>query len=410
MYLRHITANIRTALADTPVVLVNGARQTGKSTLVQSLIAQGYKATYLTMDDSAVLAACTNDPAGFLAGFDGPLILDEVQRAPQLFSAIKAQVDKNRRPGRYLLTGSANMMLLPKIAESLAGRIEIITLWPISRGETDAIKEQFIDTVFAGSKPVIPQKPVSQSDIFDILLAGGYPEVLSRQTDERKKAWFGSYITTILQRDVRDIANIEGLTAMPRLLSLLASRVSALLNLSELSRSIGIPQNTLKRYMVLLETTFLLGLLPAWSNNLGKRLMKSPKINLNDSGLLCYLLGMDKERLGRDRQLTGSILENFVVMELRKQATWSIVKPNIFHLRSPFGQEVDIVLEDSAGDIVGIEVKLSGTVDAKDFNGLKFLADMAKKKFIQGIVLYTGAQYVPFGKDISAVPIGALWQ
>lgn len=410
MYPRNVIVNIRMALADTPVVLVNGARQTGKSTLVQSLIGQGYKAHYLTMDDSAVLAACTNDPTGFLAGFDGPLILDEIQRAPQLFPAIKAHVDKNRKPGRYLLTGSANMMLLPKLAESLTGRMEIITLWPISRGETDSNKEQFIDTVFAGSKPVIPKKPASQSDLFDILLAGGYPEVLSRQAQDRRNAWFGSYITTILQRDVRDIANIEGLTAMPRLLSLLASRASSPLNLSELSRSLGIPQSTLKRYMVLLETTFLLGLLPAWSSNLGKRLMKSPKIILNDSGLLCYLVGMDKERLGRDRQLTGSILENFVVMELRKQATWSVAKPSMFHLRSQFGQEVDIVLENSAGDIVGIEVKLSGTVDVKDFEGMKFLADMAKKKFVQGIVLYTGTQYVPFGKDISAVPIGALWQ
>jgi len=258
MYTRNIATNINTALADTPVVLVNGARQTGKSTLVQSLIAQGYKATYLTMDDSAVLAACTNDSAGFLAGFDGPLILDEVQRAPQLFSAIKARVDRNRKPGRYLLTGSANMMFLPKLAESLAGRMEIITLWPISRGEINSNKEQFIDTVFAGSKPVIPKKQLSQSELFDTLLAGGYPEVLSRQSQERRKAWFGSYITTILQRDVRDIANIEGLTAMPRLLSLLASRASALLNLSELSRSLGIPRARLNVIWFCLRQLFCL--------------------------------------------------------------------------------------------------------------------------------------------------------
>ena len=248
---RHISSRLLEALADSPVVFLHGARQTGKSTLVQHITSTKHPARYLTFDDAAVLAAATADPAGFLAGIDGPVALDEVQRVPELFLAIKADVDRNRRPGRYLLTGSANVLMLPKLSESLAGRMEILPLWPLSQGEITEHREGFIDALFAGKTIRLGKTPKAHTDLVDRILRGGYPEAQRRESSGRRRAWFNSYISTILQRDIRDLANVEGLSAMPRLLTLLASRVGALLNQAEVSRSLGMPQTTLKRYMAL---------------------------------------------------------------------------------------------------------------------------------------------------------------
>ena len=409
MFKRYIASSLLAALADTPVVLLTGARQTGKSTLVKMLAAKEHPAQYLTLDDAGVLSAAKNDPSGFLAGLNGPVILDEIQRVPELFLAIKVQVDRNRRAGRFLLTGSANVLLLPRLAETLAGRMEIITLWPLSQGEVEERIETFIDTVFAEKLPKLSAEGYKPSGLISRILKGGYPEVLQRPTLERREAWFGSYITTILQRDVRDLANIDGLTAMPRLLSILASRATSLLNLSELSRSTALPQSTLKRYIALLETIFLVQFLPAWSANLGKRLVKSPKVILADTGLMGYLLGMNQERVEQDAQWTGPLVENFVVMELRKQITWSRTRPKIFHFRAQAGQEVDVFLEDSRGRLVGIEVKSGGTVTARDAQSLRFAAEILGKKFLRGIILYNGAEVIPFGPNLHAVPIGSIF-
>ena len=410
MYNRNITNKVLAALQDTPVVFVNGARQTGKSTLVQKLITRKHPAQYLTFDDSNVLSAASSDPAGFIAGLEGSLIIDEVQRVPDLFLAIKAEVDKNRKPGRFLLTGSANVLLLPKIAESLVGRMEILTLWPLSQGEIESRKETFIDRLFSDKSLSGGSSSITTKNLTKKILSGGFPEVLSRTDVNRQKAWFNSYITTILQRDVRDISNIEGLTSIPRLLSLVAARTGGLLNYAELSRSFSMPQTTLKRYLSLLETTFLIKLLPAWSGNLGKRLVKSPKTLLTDTGLISHLIGIDFERVKSEPQLFGALLENFVAMELVKQASWSKSQPQLYHFRTQTGQEVDILLEDSAGKIVGIEVKASSTVKADDLKGLRLLADSVGKKFIRGVILYCGSEYVPFGAKLAAIPMNELWE
>jgi hypothetical protein len=409
MLRRNITPAVLGALHDTPVVLLVGARQTGKSTLVQELACSVHLARYLTFDDAGVLAAARSDPSGFLAGLDGPVVLDEVQRAPELFLALKLSVDRNRQPGRFLLTGSANVLLLPRLAETLVGRMEVLTLWPLSQGEIEGHAEHFLDAVFAQTLPSFTSKPEGWAAILDRLLCGGYPEVLSRETEERRSAWFGSYVTTLLQRDVRELSNIEGLSTVPRLLSLLATRATALLNFSELSRSVAMPQSTLKRYLTLLEMTFLLQPLPPWSSNVGKRLVKTPKLMLNDTGLLPSLLPFQRERLVADRSFVGPLLENFVVMELRKQLTWSRVKPRLFHFRTQVGQEVDVVLEDGAGRLVGIEVKASATVGSQDFKGLRALAEMTGEHFQRGIVLYTGMEPLPFGPQLHALPLQALW-
>ena len=250
----------------------------------------------------------------------------------------------------------------------------------------------------------------SRADLLDRVVRGGYPEALGRRTEERRRDWFGTYITTILQRDVREMANIEGLTELPRVLTLLATRASSLHNLADISRSIDIPQSTLRRYLTLLETTFLLAPLPAWSSNLGKRMVKAPKLALSDSGLLTYLLGANKERLAEDSSMLGRALENFVVTELRKQSSWGKTKPQLFHFRTQSGQEVDVVMEDAAGRLVGVEVKASATVTGGDFKGLRALQEMTGNRFMRGVLFYTGAEAVPFGSDLFALPFASLWR
>lgn len=412
MLKRNIEPLVLTALADTPVVLVNGARQTGKSTLVRSLAESAHPARYLTLDDATVLSAARHDPSGFLSGLETSavsVVIDEVQRAPELFLAIKASVDRDRRPGRFLLTGSANVMLLPQVSDSLAGRMEVLTLWPLSQGELAEVREDFIDRIFASEMQFPIKGALTRSELLSRIVIGGYPEVIGRKAEDRRRAWFGAYITTILQRDVREIANIEGLTELPRLLAQLATRASGILNLADISRGIDIPQSTLKRYMTLLETTFLLGTLPAWSSNLGKRLAKAPKLMLTDTGLLAYLLGANEERVSNDSTLLGRLIENFVVMEIYKQASWSSTKPSLLHFRTQIGQEVDLVLENAAGDLVGIEIKGSATVTSSDFKGLRALQSITGHKFKRGIVLYTGQEIVPFESSLFAVPISQMW-
>ena len=409
MIRRHLISCLLEALADTPVVLLNGPRQSGKSTLAQRVASHEHPARYLTLDDATTLAAARNDPPGFLAGFEGPVVIDEIQRAPELFLAIKAQVDRDRRPGRFLLTGSADVLLLPRLAESLAGRMEILTLWPFSQGEIEKIQEGFVDAIFSRTIPQMRDLRIQGSEMIPRILRGGYPEILGRQTESRQAAWFGSYITTILQRDVRDIAHIEGLTALPRLLALLAARAASLVNFSELSRTSTIPQSTLKRYMIILETTFLVQTLPAWSGNLSKRLVKAPKLVIGDTGLMAYLLGLNKVRLLQDPILAGHVLENFVIMELKKQLGWNRTKAQLFHFRTQTGQEVDIVLEDLSGRVVGIEIKSGASVTADDFKGLRLLHETIGRRFLRGMVLYGGSEFVPFGPGLYALPVRALW-
>jgi uncharacterized protein len=412
MLRRHITDNLVQALADTPVVLVNGARQTGKSTLVQTTEPPVSGRQYLTFDDPSILAAAKRDPSGFVSGLTTPVTLDEVQHLPEIFPAIKLAVDRKRESGRFLLTGSADVLLLPRLSESLAGRMEVLTLWPFSQGEMAGTREHFVDTLFSKQPTWQKELPgvLHRSALFEKIIAGGYPPVVARRQALRRKAWFQSYLMTILQRDVRDLANIADLTAVPQLLSLVASRAGNLLNFADLSRSLSLPQTTLKRYFSLLETTFLVQLLRPWSVNTGQRVIRTPKIYLNDTGLLSHLLGLTLERLDLDAGLAGAALENFVLMELRKQSGWSRTQPQFYYWRTASGQEIDIVLEDSAGHLVGIEVKASATLHGGDLRGLQTLADAARKRWIRGVVLYTGTEIIPFAGNLHGIPISHLWK
>lgn len=417
MIRRHLADKLLEALADSPAVLVNGARQTGKSTLVQSasLVQSANLAKqsrqYLTFDDPGILAAAKNDPNGFVAGLNTPVTLDEVQHVPEIFPVIKAAIDRNRQPGAFLLTGSANVLLLPKLSESLAGRMEVLTLWPFSQGEMRGVRESFVDTLFS-RQPVGWSRVVaspSRAELLEIALAGGYPLAVARTRPARRDAWFQSYILTILQRDIRDLANLGDVTAVPRLLSVVATRAGGLLNFADLSRAVALPQTTLKRYFALLEATFLVQLLRPWARNLGKRAILTPKVYVNDSGLLAYLQGVTLERLKAEGNLAGALLENFAVMELRKQSTWSATQPELFFWRTASGQEVDIVLEDRAGRVVGVEIKASATLGSNDVRGLQALASAAGKNWVRGVVLYAGTETIPFASNLHGVPFGRLW-
>ena len=409
MIVRHAAARLRAALADRPVVLLHGARQTGKTTLVRALAGADHPARYVTFDALTALSAARHDPAGFLAGFDGPVVLDEVQRVPDLFVAIKAEVDRDREPGRFLLTGSANALLVPRLSESLAGRMEIVPLWPFSQGEIEGVVEGFVDAAYGEAPPALVNAEGGAA-LAERVLRGGFPEAVSIGTADRRSAWFDAYVMTILGRDVRDLADIKGLAELPRLLSLVAARPMALLNYAELSRSAGLAQSTLKRYWALLEAVFLVRALRPWHANIGKRMVKSPKVLLGDSGLAAHLMAIDDVRLAKDRTLFGGLLESFVAMELTKQIGWSTAMPALYHFRTHEGGEVDLVLERRSGALVGIEVKSSATVTSTDFKGLRALADAAGRRFHRGIVLYTGAEVVPFGQRLHAVPIEALWR
>lgn len=414
MYRRNIMTALHAALQDSRVVLLHGARQTGKSTLAAQLATER-KGRYLSLDDDVLLASVRADPSGFVRTADTLMIIDEVQRAPELLRAIKLEVDRDRRPGRFLLTGSANVLMLPALSESLAGRMEILTLQPLSQDEIQDAVGGFPEALLGargrpGEHALAPrQRTASRLDVCRRIVAGGFPEALTRNSAERRGAWFRSYLSSLLQRDVRDLANIEGLTDMPRLLALLAARTSSLMNMAEVSRTSGIAHSTLRRYLTLLEMTFVLQPLRSWSSNVGKRLVKSPKIHLIDTGLAAHLTGNGEADALATSPFLGALMESFVVQELRKQLGWSRAPFELYHYRAATGREVDVVIEAPGGRLAGIEVKASATVTRADFAGLDALAETAGKRFANGAVIYLGEQLLPFGESRWAVPLSELW-
>lgn len=402
---RYATERIELALSDTPVVLLNGPRQCGKTTLARSFASQ--QRPYLTLDDDTVLAAAQADPAGFLRGLEGAVI-DEVQRSPALLRTLKLTVDQDRRAGRFLLTGSANLLTLPQAADSLAGRMEVVPLLPLSGAEVAGQRPAFLPLAFDGCLPA-PAPGWSAPALVDAVLTGGYPEMRARAQPERRRAWARDYVNSIVQRDIRDLAAVGRLDQMPRLLRALAAHAGQLTNFSQLGGQLGLDDKTCRRYVGLLEQVFLVRRLEPWHRNELKRLVKTPKLHFIDSGLLAALQGLTVERLMQDRTRFGALLETFVFAELLKQAGWEADPPRASFFRTRDGEEVDVVLERDDGSLVAVEVKAAATVTAADFKGLHMLAQATGDALRLGVVLYGGETAVPFGDRLWAAPIGALF-
>lgn len=392
-------------MSDTRVVLISGPRQAGKTTLVSDIASD--EMPFRDLDDGFTLQYAKSDPTGFIRGLD-QAVIDEIQRVPDLLLAIKKSVDNDQRPGRFLLTGSANLMTIPTVAESLAGRMETIQIRSLSQSEIFRKKSYFIDRAFRGERPQEGRMIVGDQ-LIETVLFGGYPEALKRTKWERKRSWHQNYLESIVQRDIRDVSQIEQSAIMPRLLAILAEHSGQLVNYSRIGASLGLNHVTTRKYIHIFEDIFLIHTLRPWFSNRLKRLVKSPKLHFLDSGLQAAMCNLSPAVIRRDRNKFGPILETFVFSELQKIAGWSEQKCFFSHFRDKEKDEVDIVLENSRREIVGIEVKASGTLSVRDFSGLLKLKKACGQNFIQGLVLYDHDQIVPFDEDMYGAPLSCLW-
>ena len=405
LYPRHIEPRIAEAMLDTPVVLLAGPRQAGKTTLVRQMAANGLR--YLTLDDELTLLSAREDPVGMIRSLDRAVI-DEIQRAPQLLLAIKKSVDEDRRPGRFLLTGSANLMALPTVADSLAGRMETLSLLPLAQSEIEGGSQNWIDSVFSG---LIPKSGTlaKDSDLVDRVLRGGYPEAISRPSPKRRAAWAKQYLDAIIQRDVRDVSGIEKLDQLPRFLRALAQTAGQMCNYTQLGGQVGLDGKTASTYIGVFEQMYLLKRVDVWARNRLNRVVKTPKLQFIDSGLLATLLDLGTHEVQQDRTRFGNVLETFVYGELLKHITTANGDYQLMYYRDNDKFEVDVVIENAAGHLVGVEVKAAATVKERDLRGLKKLASQAGDQFKMGVLLYDGDETMPLGDGIWAAPLSTLW-
>jgi len=406
LYPRQIEPHIVEAIQDTPIVLLAGPRQAGKTTLVRQ-IAQRQGLRYLTMDDDLTLLSAREDPVGMIRSLDRAVIY-EVQRAPQLLLAMKKSVDEDRRPGRFLLTGSANLMSLPTVADSLAGRMETLSLLPLSQSEIGSRSANWIDNAFAG-RILTADQPMLGSDLIDLVLRGGYPEAISRTTAKRRVAWARQYIDALIQRDVRDVASIEKLDQLPRFLRTLAQTAGQMCNSTQLGGQVGLDGKTVSRYVGVFEQMYLLKRIEVWARNRLNRVIKTPKLQFIDSGLLTTLLDLTSGEAQQNRTRFGNVLETFVFGELLKHTTTADGDYRLMYYRDADKFEVDVVIENGAGQLVGVEVKAAATIKENDLRGLKKLASLAARQFKMGVLLYDGTETMPLADGLWAAPLSTLW-
>jgi predicted AAA+ superfamily ATPase len=404
---RLIAPYVLEAMRDTPVVLLVGPRQAGKTTLVKQIAGNSGEFRYLTLDDALTLLSAQEDPVGMIRSLDRAVI-DEIQRAPGLLLAIKKSVDEDRRPGRFLLTGSANLMALPTVADSLAGRMETLSLLPLSQSEIAGQSANWLDRVFADHLPQAGSS-ASDDDLVGRVLRGGYPEALTRSNDRRRTAWARQYLAAMVERDVRDIANIEKLDQLPRFLRALAQMAGQMCNYSQLGGQVGIDHKTAAKYLGIFEHMYLLKRVDVWARNRLKRMVKMPKLQFIDAGLLATLLDLTAEETQKEKTRFGHVLETFVYAELLKHASTAVGDYQLLYYRDADQVEVDVVIENAAGQVVGVEIKSSATVKESDLRGLRKLAGLAGSDFKMGVLLYDGDETLPLGDNIWAAPLSTLW-
>lgn len=401
---------VEETLKDTPITVIQGARQVGKSTLARMVADR--EAQVVSLDGAANYNAARADPDAFVRQTDRLLVIDEVQRVPGLIRAMKDAVEADRRPGRFLITGSANLLEIPGTEESLAGRAETIVLYGLSQGELTRHREDFTDRLLAGNERSLRPRgaTLTRPEYLDIVCAGSYPEPLGRQ-GRRRTAWFTNYINRIMARDVQDLSRLQHLDRLPDLLRLLAANTSGELVKARFAKQAGIPETSLPGYLELLESLYLIHTLPAWGDNLTGRVIGRPKVALLDTGLAARLNHVTPAAMapGAVSQVTGGLLESFVAAELRRQLVWADTAAQIFHFRDRDGREVDIVLESEDRRVAGVEMKAAGSVSKSDFRGLTFLRDKLRDRFTLGVVLHTGTDALPYGDRLWALPYSALW-
>ena len=407
-YVRYIEQAVKTALKDTPVVFIMGARQVGKSTLVEGMVDKTWH--LVNLDDQVQRDLIAADPVGFMrANKDNKVAIDEIQRLPGLLLNIKQAVDANRAPGRFILTGSANAMVLPKVADSLAGRIESVLLYPLSECEIHSVEPYFLSSLTQGGHFPQISCVADKNHLIERVTTGCFPEPILRSSPARAATWYKQYINALVQKDMQDLLNIDHPEKMRTLLKLIAHYSSKLINFSDLGNKINLSSETVKKYIQLLEHLFLIRKLPAWHCNIHKRLIKTPKVHMSDTGLSCALRDIDAEYLVAHPSEFGAVLETFVINELMKQSSWMQQDLMFYHYRDKSQREIDCVIENSRGDLFAVEVKASATISAKDFKALQYFRDAEKERFRIGVLLYNGEDVIPFGDKLFAVPIYALW-
>ncbi len=408
MISRQIRPFVLEMLAESRAVAILGARQVGKSTLLRDLTASDYPAQVVTLDERGNRAAAAEDPTGFVASLKIPAAIDEAQRVPDLLLAIKERLDRDDSRGQFLLTGSANILALPTVKDALPGRVDYMTLWPLSAAEIEGSQGNFVDALLQGAPPQLSDVPFGRGAYAERIARGGYPETQERGS-RALRSFFSSYLSSIIERDVADIANLRAPDALERLLGVIAARTGSLASYDGMSVELGLDKNTVRSYARVLENLFLVRSLKPWHVNLGTRQIKSPKLYLVDSGLLAYLLKANARRIETDGAVAGAVFESFVAMELLRLASLSDSEPSLYHYRDKGGHEVDVVIEADSGDIAGVEVKSAASVSGDSFAGLRRLRDKLGVRFKFGAVLYTGERTLPFGDRLAAVPISGLW-
>jgi predicted AAA+ superfamily ATPase len=404
---RHLRPSLLEALADTRVVFLAGARQVGKTTLTREIAAGEHPMTVLSLDEAATRDAASRDPGGFLAALPGPVVIDEIQHVPELLPEIKDAVDRDPTSGRFLLTGSANILTSKKVKDALTGRIETLNLWPLAQSELQGGQLNFVDALLDGAPPQLGGCVVGRDAFTSIVDAGGYPEALLR-TGARRERWFESYVDSTLDSDLRDISDAIKVEEMPRLLRLLASQGANLLSYRNAAARLNISHDTVKAYVGLLEQLFLVRRLQAWRPGLGAREVSTPKVYLVDSGLLANLLGADRTRIAIDDQVTGKILENFVAMEVLRHLGWAKNRVRLYHYQRD-REDVDLILERADGQIAAIEVKARATIASQDYKWLIRLRERRGSQFVAGVVIHPREQTIPLGDRLWALPIASLW-
>jgi len=413
---RFIKQRVIAVLKLSPVVFVNGPRQAGKSTLVRNLFdGEAAEVSYVSLDSPVQMAAAASTPLEFLKNRKSPFIIDEVQMVPELFRALKETVDELRyndkanAQGRFLITGSANIMALPKLADALVGRMSILTLYQLSAAEAIGGQGQFVEQLFQQSW--LAPKQTNNMSVVEAIGLATFPEISGNKNFLERSVWLDDYITTLLQRDVHVITALEKVSVLPHLLRMLAARAGNLMNDADIAREVGLNSVTSKHYRTVLKMMFLNFDVKPWYRNIGKRLVKARKGYFMDTLLLCHMIDLNLETLQTTKPaMFGHIVENFVASELVKLLASSNSRAQLYHFRDASQKEVDFVLEKPDGTIAGIEVKTKENIEVRDFNGLQELRTCVGKDFVTGVVLYSGKDIVPFGDRLWAVPLNALWQ